>query len=59
VAPASTGAHLRDGALDPEFAGPLDMTLLRRLTDPVTGIVLDSWLDAQAQPKGDASAHLP
>lgn len=52
------GASLRDGALDPEFAGPLGATLIRRLSDPATGIVLDSWLDASGQPQGDASLYL-
>lgn len=46
--------NLRDGALDPEMAGPLGMTLLEMLTDPVNGRVLDSWLDAAATIKGDA-----
>ncbi|MCC6672151.1 MAG: hypothetical protein IT458_13905, partial [Planctomycetes bacterium] len=46
--------NLRDGATDPEFAGPLGATLVRRLTDPTTGIVLDSWLDADRAVKGGA-----
>jgi hypothetical protein len=54
----SAGPALRDGALDPELAGPLGATLVRRLTDPTTGIVLDSWLDANGQPRGDASLYL-
>ena len=33
---------LRDGSLDPNMAGPLGATLIQRLTDPTTGIVLDS-----------------
>ena len=37
---------LRDGALVPGLAGPLGGTLVRRLTDPTTGIVLDTWIDA-------------
>ncbi|MBK8978488.1 MAG: hypothetical protein IPM29_21530 [Planctomycetes bacterium] len=41
-----TGPTLRDGALDPELVGPLGATLIRKLTDPATGIVLDTWLDA-------------
>src|SRR5690606_9348071 len=38
--------NLRDGASDPESTGPLGAALIRKLTDPTTGIVLDSWLDA-------------
>jgi len=54
----SAGPALRDGALDPELAGPLGATLVRRLTDPATGIVLDSWLDADGLARGDASLYL-
>ncbi len=54
----ANGAALRDGALDSQLAGPLGAELLRRLADPATGIVLDSWLDANAQPQGNASTFL-
>jgi hypothetical protein len=54
----SNGPNLRDGALDLELAGPLGATLIRRLTDPATGIVLDSWLDASGQARGDALLYL-
>ncbi|MCB9690523.1 MAG: hypothetical protein H6736_01790 [Alphaproteobacteria bacterium] len=37
---------LRDGALRPDLAGPLGLTLVERLTNPDSGIVLDTWLDA-------------
>lgn len=40
------GPDLRDGAPNPNLAGPLGRSLIRRLTDPATGIVLDVWLDA-------------
>ena len=33
------------------MAGPLGATLIRRLTDPDTGIVLDSWYDADGNPQ--------
>jgi len=46
--------NLRDGATDPSFSGPLGATLIRRLTDPTTGIVLDSWLDADGAVQGSA-----
>jgi hypothetical protein len=58
VDPLHTGAHLRDGALDPQFAGPLGATLIRKLTDPLTGIILDSWIDASGALQGDAGAHV-
>jgi hypothetical protein len=45
---------LRDGSLDPLMAGPLGMTLLQKLADPVNGVVLDSWLDADSNLGGDA-----
>lgn len=47
--------NLRDGATDPEMAGPLGMTILQMLTDPVNGRVLDSWIDADGVVKGDAT----
>jgi hypothetical protein len=56
--PFTSARSLRDGALDLDLAGPLGATLIRRLTDPATGIVLDSWLDADGQPRGDASLYL-
>ncbi len=39
---------LRDFSDDPNMAGPLGKTLIEKLTDPATGIVLDSYLDADA-----------
>ncbi len=51
------GSALRDGAADPEMCGPLGATLLQRLTDPDTGIVLNSWFDADGLPHGDAPAR--
>ena len=52
------GPNLRDGASDPNMAGPLGQTLIQRLTDPATGIVLDSWIDANGDPQGDAASFL-
>ncbi len=54
--PIAGGSPLRDGALDPELAGPLGATLIRRLTDPDSpdGIVLDSWIDADGTLRGAA-----
>lgn len=53
------GPNLRDGAADPSRPGPLGATLLRKLTDPDTGVVLDSWIDADGALKGHAPDHLP
>jgi hypothetical protein len=50
------GALLRDGSADPDLAGPLGRGMILRLTDPDTGIVLDSWLDTAAAPQGNASS---
>lgn len=52
------GPNLRDGSTDPNMAGPLGATLLQRLTDPNTGIVLDSWLDSDAATGGDAGNYV-
>ena len=49
----------RDGALDPNLAGPLGATLIRKLSDPLNGIVLDSWIDADGALQGDAPTHVP
>ena len=50
--------NLRDGALNPNLSGPLGSTLIQRLTDPTTGIILDSWLDADAALGGNAATFL-
>lgn len=50
---------LRNGAADPTQPGPLGSTLIQRLTDPATGIVLNSWFDADAQPHGNVSTFVP
>lgn len=47
-----TGSALRDGAYDAIMAGPLGKTLIEKLTDPNTGIVLDSWLSSDGTWKG-------
>jgi hypothetical protein len=54
----AVGPSLRDGALDTNLSGPLGAALIRRLTDPGTGIVLDSWLDSDGLPRGDAALYL-
>ncbi len=50
---------LRDGAPDPNMCGPLGATLIERLTDPLTGIVLNAWIDADGQLRGDAPNFVP
>jgi hypothetical protein len=52
------GAALRDGSSDPEMSGPLGATLLRLLTDPDQGLVLDAWIDADGQLRGEAARLL-
>lgn len=54
----NVGPALRDGATDPDMAGPLGGSLVRMLSDPVTGLVLDSWLDADGLPRGNAASFL-
>ncbi|MEZ5988210.1 MAG: hypothetical protein R3F30_03650 [Planctomycetota bacterium] len=49
---------LRDGATFRLMSGPLGQTLLRKLADPVNGIVLDSWLDADGALGGNASNYV-
>ena len=44
----------RDGALNPRLSGTLGARLVNRLADPNTGIVLDSWLDADGNGVGKA-----
>jgi len=46
------GPNLRDGAENPNMAGPLGGRLIRLLTDPENGLVLEGWLDADGLPQG-------
>ncbi len=52
------GDENRDGSTDALVAGPLGATLVRRLTDPVNGIVLDSWIGASGDLHGEAADYL-
>ena len=47
------GAQLRDGADDPLMAGPLGSSLIEALSDPLNGIILDSWIDADGKWQND------
>ena len=49
---------LRDGAVDAELAGPMGATLIQRLTDPLVGIVLNAWINADGQKAGQAPTVL-
>jgi hypothetical protein len=53
------GAALRDGAQNPNLAGPLGASLIEALADPTNGIVLDSWIDADGVTDGDAPLYIP
>ncbi len=52
------GPNLRDGAADPNRPGPLGATILQKLADPVNGVVLDSWIDADGNLQGDAGNYV-
>jgi hypothetical protein len=56
--PGGSGAGLRDGAQRPGLAGPLGGRLVRLLTDPANGVVLDSWLDADRALRGGAANYV-
>ena len=49
---------LRDGAGQPLMAGPLGAALIRLLADPVQGLVLDAWIDAEGVPNPEALEKL-
>ncbi len=49
---------LRDGATDPNMSGPLGATLIDKLTNPTTGIILDSWIDSNGGLQGDAATFV-
>jgi hypothetical protein len=56
--PALGPSLLRAGASNPTMAGPLGGALIRKLADPVNGVLLDSWLDADGQLRGDAALYV-
>lgn len=49
---------LRDGAAQPLLAGPLGQALIQLLTDPIAGLVLDAWIDAEGVPNEQAQEQL-
>ena len=50
--------RLRTGAGNTATAGPLGVELLELLTDPDIGLVLDSWIDADGAPQGNAATYV-
>lgn len=60
--PAASAAHgvdiaaLRDGAHNPDMPGPLGASLSQRLADPNSGLILDSWIDANGNAGGEAES---
>ena len=49
---------LREDQAATGLAGPMGRTLIERLSHPTLGILLDSWLNADADPEGGADAFV-
>jgi len=49
------GTNKRGGSLNQNLSGPLGAQLIQKLTDPNIGVVLDSWIDANGAPQGNAA----
>lgn len=54
LAEGVASATRRDGAGNQAMAGPLGAGLNQKLTDPVNGVVLGSWIDADDLKQGNA-----
>ena len=54
----ATFTQLRSGALQPNISGPLGATMLSKLADPNFAVILDSWIDSDGAPQGDAANFL-
>ena len=54
----ATFTRLRSGALQPSISGPLGATMLSKLADPNVAVILDSWIDSDGAPQGDAANFL-
>ena len=52
------GTNKRGGALNQNLSGPLGAQLIQKLADPNTGLILDSWIDADGAPQGDAAQFI-
>ncbi|MFN3200767.1 MAG: hypothetical protein ACE366_20380 [Bradymonadia bacterium] len=48
----------RFGASNPEMSGPLPGQMIQKLADPNTGLVLDSWIDADGNAQGAADNYI-
>jgi hypothetical protein len=53
----SRGRVVRNAA-NSQMSGPLPINMLEKLADPVNGVVLDSWLDANSNAQGNAANFL-
>ena len=54
---AALGNSLR-GLGGPGLAGPMSPALIQKLADPAAGVILDSWIDANAAAQGNAANFL-
>lgn len=52
------GSRLRAGATNAQMSGPLGGPLIQKLANPVTGRILDSWIDADGNAQGDAANYI-
>ena len=52
------GPLLRDDPDTLEFSGPLSGSLIEKLSNPDTGIILDGWIDADGAVQGTAGLHV-
>ncbi len=51
-------ASKRDGAANQNLTGPLGQSLIDKLTDPINGVVLDAWIDADGVRQGNAADYV-
>ncbi|NOZ52220.1 MAG: hypothetical protein GXP08_03590 [Gammaproteobacteria bacterium] len=52
------GTNKRGGSLNQNLSGPLGAQLIQKLADPNTGLILDSWIDADGDPQGNAAQFI-
>ena len=53
--PNNPNSVRRINADDAEMAGTLPASIIQMMTDPNTGVILDSWIDADGAPQGQAA----
>lgn len=51
-------AKLRNGAVNGRTDGPMGQYMLQLLSDPNNGVILDSWLNANGAPEGNAANYI-